>query len=425
MSSNNRFIVLFIFVCLVPYGLLANNINKNLNIDETTTVILSLDLESQNKLNESRELLRLLFSQYEKYEYLKKILSLSIRIGDYDTILTLTAKYKHIFKEHEENLRRLEVMALIKSKQDKLALIFANELLEKYNNSINYETVATILYGQKRFEESLSYFESAYASNKKAQTLLNLANVLYAYLDQKKTAISYLETYIGLHGCDKIEVCDRLLLYYQYDKNIEGMLSVLKKIYKKYQDHTDKKEKLDKIAQLIVSILKLQDINKAIEFLELNNIENLDLLALYHQSKNYNKALNLTRKLLKLTNDNNYLAQLAILQYETAKKKDDILNTVIANFEIALKTVKNHQYYNFYGYILIDHNRDITKGIYWVKEALKKDPTNIAYRDSLAWGYYKNNNCKKAQEIMNILKDEVGLEDPEMKKHYDAIRRCK
>jgi len=423
MSSYSRFIISLLLTCTVTVGLYANSTNTKLN--ETATVLMALDFENQNKLYESRDLLQLLFAQYEQYEYLKKILSLSIRIGDFDTVLTLTAKYKHIFKEHEEKLRRLEIMALIKSKQDQLALMFAKDLLDKFNNSINYETVATILYSQQRFKESLAYFESAYASNKKAATLLNLVNVLYAYLDQRKTAISYLETYIGLNKCDDIEVCDRLLLYYQEDKNIDGMLSILKKIYKKYKDDIDKKAKLEKVEQAIVSILKIQDINKAIEFLELNGIENVDLLSLYHQSKQYKKALILTKKLLKLTDDNKYLAQLAILQYETALNKDDILNTVIANFEIALKTVQNHQYYNFYGYILIDHNKDISKGIYWVKEALKKDPTNIAYQDSLAWGYYKNKTCKKARKIMDKIKAEIGLDDPEVKKHYEAIRGCK
>lgn len=424
MSSYSRFIISLLLTCTFTVGLYSNSTN-NTKLNETATVLMALDFENQNKLYESRDLLQLLFSQYEQYEYLKKILSLSIRIGDFDSVLTLTAKYKHIFKEHEEKLRRLEIMALIKSKQDQLALMFAQDLLDKFNNSINYETVATILYSQQRFKESLAYFESAYASNKKAATLLNLVNVLYAYLDQRKTAISYLETYIGLNKCDDIEVCDRLLLYYQEDKDIDGMLSILKKIYKIYKDDIDKKAKLDKVEQAIVSILKIQDINKAIEFLELNGIENLDLLSLYHQSKKYKKALTLTKKLLKLTDDNKYLAQLAILQYETSTNKDAILNTVIANFEIALKTVQNHQYYNFYGYILIDHNKDISKGIYWVKEALKKDPTNIAYQDSLAWGYYKNNNCKKARTIMDKLKSEIGLDDPEIKKHYEAIRRCK
>jgi len=186
-----------------------------------------------------------------------------------------------------------------------------------------------------------------------------------------------------------------------------------------------KYKSLDKITNTIVDILKLKDINNAIKFLEENKILDIRLLTLYHQSKQYDKALKLTRTLYLKTKDVNFLAQLAILEYEMAENKADILDTVIANFTIALESIDSHTYQNYFGYILIDHDVDVKKGIKFVKKALEKEPNSIAYRDSLAWGYYKQHDCKKAKTIIEKLKDEIGLEDLEMKKHYDAIKECK
>ena len=49
---------------------------------------------------------------------------------------------------------------------------------------------------------------------------------------------------------------------------------------------------------------------------------------------------------------------------------------------------------------MIDFDIDVKKGISLVKSALKTSPNNIAYLDSLAWGYYKLNRCKEALDIM-------------------------
>ena len=421
MPGYSRLII-FIISFLITINIYAKE-NKG-NIDQTSLMLLAIDYENKEQFKKSKDAYLLLFKLDEKYEYLKHGLSLCLKTKDFDSILPLTAKYKHIFKEHEEKLSRLEIMALINIGQKNLALKFAYELLEKFNNADNYETVATILYSQNKYKESLKYFESAYASNKKAKTLLNLANVLYTYMDNKKTAISYLETYIALNGCSPI-VCDRLLVYYQEDQNLDGMVSILKKVYKKYKNNRKKCKSLDKITNTIVDILKLKDINNAIKFLEENKILDIRLLTLYHQSKQYDKALKLTRTLYLKTKDVNFLAQLAILEYEMAENKADILDTVIANFTIALESIDSHTYQNYFGYILIDHDVDVKKGIKFVKKALEKEPNSIAYRDSLAWGYYKQHDCKKAKTIIEKLKDEIGLEDLEMKKHYDAIKECK
>ena len=73
------------------------------------------------------------------------------------------------------------------------------------------------------------------------------------------------------------------------------------------------------------------------------------------------------------------------------------------------------------GYILIDNDIDVKEGIKYVEKALEFDPNNEEYIDSLAWGYYKLGKCKEAWEIIKHIK----LDNEEIKKHKEAIKKCK
>ena len=60
-----------------------------------------------------------------------------------------------------------------------------------------------------------------------------------------------------------------------------------------------------------------------------------------------------------------------------------------------------------------------------VKKALVQEPNNLAYIDTLAWGQYKLKNCKEANKQMKRVVDEIGLNDEEIKLHWEKIKECK
>ena len=87
--------------------------------------------------------------------------------------------------------------------------------------------------------------------------------------------------------------------------------------------------------------------------------------------------------------------------------------------------VKEEGYYlNYLGYCLIEYDRDIKKGIAYVKRALVQDPDSGYFLDSLAWGYYKQGKCKEAHELMQRVVKIIGADDEEVKAHLKAIRKC-
>ncbi len=97
---------------------------------------------------------------------------------------------------------------------------------------------------------------------------------------------------------------------------------------------------------------------------------------------------------------------------------------VIAKLQEVIETKKEGMYLNYLGYLLIDHDIDVKKGIEYVKEALKIEPDSIYYLDSLAWGYYKLGDCKEAAKVIKRVENIDGSDNEEVVKHIEAIEKC-
>jgi tetratricopeptide (TPR) repeat protein len=235
-----------------------------------------------------------------------------------------------------------------------------------------------IYYASKEYSNSLKYYESAYTLNQNQQTLVKLTNILYSYLNKKDVALAYLETYLQTKGCSA-QICNKLMLIYQEQGNIDGMISILNRMYTKYKDNPELEKTTLFIQNLIISLLEKKDIKKAIKFLEETGIDQTKLINLYYRDKQLTKALKLTKKIYKQTRKPELLGKIAMYRFELASDKRKVMPNVIANFELALSSgINNASYQNYYGYLLIDFDIDIKKGLVLVKEALKTAPNNIA-----------------------------------------------
>jgi len=82
-------------------------------------------------------------------------------------------------------------------------------------------------------------------------------------------------------------------------------------------------------------------------------------------------------------------------------------------------------YLNYLGYLMIDHDLNITEGMGYVRKALEKQPGSPFYIDSLAWGNYKLGECTEALRLMKQVESMIGTEEEEVKEHLKAIEKCK
>jgi tetratricopeptide (TPR) repeat protein len=420
VSSYQRLIILFLFFTTFS---LASGSNEKAFDKEDLYIVFAIEYEKIGQINAARDLYLKLFEKTNKSEYLVKYLKVSLSIKKFEDVKYVAAKYLDKTLDDYEEILRIYCVALLNLKEYDKALEVGQSLIKQFDSAINYDVVANVHFVKKNYNKAKEYFESAYSLSKNPTSLFNLVNVLYAYLNQKEEAIAYLETHVRLYGCDYI-VCTKLLSFYQEQNDIDGAISILKRSYFQFKKE-GRPEVVEKLYRVLIAYLEKKDINEAIAFLEQNNVDDLQLLALYRRSNQSLKALNLVRKLYKQSGNIDLLAQIAILEFETAPNKKKVLKKVIRKFEDVLIVLDNHVYQNYLGYILIDFDLDIKKGLKLVNQALEKAPNNAAYIDSLAWGQYKLDDCKNAYKNMKKVVDEVGTNDDEIKKHWTKIKECR
>ena len=420
MSSYNKIVI----VLLLLLSCSTANVNdKKLFAEEDLYIVYAIEYERLGQIGNAREVYLRLYDKTKKSEYLVKYLKISLTIKKFEDVKKIASKHLGTNSKDDEIIRRIYCVALINLQEYKQALEVGKKLVEKYDTAINYDVVGNVYFAMQKYKEAKEYFESAYILSKNSTSLFNLVNIQYAYLNKKEEATAYLETHVRLYGCDYL-VCTKLISFYQEQNDIDGAISILKRAYKEFKEK-EQYSLTEKIYKLLIAYLEKRDINEAIEFLESNKIDDLKLLSLYRRTNQNEKSLTLVRKLYKQDGNIELLAQIAILEFELADDKHKVLPSVIKKFEDVLVVLDNHVYQNYLGYILIDYDLDIKRGISLVNQALEKAPNNAAYIDSLAWGQYKLNDCKNAYKNMKKVVNEVGLVDAEIKSHWNKIKECR
>jgi predicted Zn-dependent protease len=205
--------------------------------------------------------------------------------------------------------------------------------------------------------------------------------------------------------------------FYAYSKDTRGMANILKKLYKK----TKNPAIAEKLVQLYAS---QKNYSEAISFLKETKFDDLLLLDIYTSKKDYRHAQKLADKLYKNNGDPALLARSAILEYEGSKNKKSkrLLKSISKKFDKVIDVLNDPLYYNYYGYLLIDHEIDVDRGIELVKKALKEEPDSLFYIDSLAWGMYKKGNCKDAYKLLKPLS--LKSDEKEIIDHIKIIKKC-
>jgi tetratricopeptide (TPR) repeat protein len=422
MSSNNRLIFVLFFFFNITFIFANAGQTKPDKFQEGLFTLMALDGESNKEFKQSAELYEEIFHRSNNVEYLEKAVTFHFINKNYQKVIELTQNNFNKFPQQQEFLMQENIIALLFTQQYEDALKKGKELLKKYNSAQNYSIVGDVYYRMGSYKHAVTYYESSYAKEQDIKTLLPLVDILYSYVNEKQKAISYLETYHLDNGCFR-EVCARLVRYYQEEKNVSGMINILQLMYDKYKPIYSA-QRLAQLEALIVELLEKTDIQKAINFLEKNKSNDTKLLNLYGQTGEFKKALQLVRKQYRETKDKTLLGQIAILEFEMAKDKKKMMKHVLANFELALEAGANANYENYYGYLLIDYDLNVKKGLQLVKKALEQYPKNLAYMDSVAWGYFKSGKCHDAYRYMKKVVDEVGLDNEEIKLHWTEINEC-
>ncbi|MDR2635990.1 MAG: hypothetical protein LBC08_04075 [Campylobacteraceae bacterium] len=379
---------------------------------EDLLILQALDAQKRGDVNTSGVLYRELYDKSNDELYIRNSIQLFLAANNWHEAKPLIEKGLKQYPE-DNDYERFYIALLVNEGNASSALKLAEKLIKREKTAQNMQLLGAIYFYQQEYDMALKYFEGAYKLAASEHLLIQIAE-LYIKLNQTSKAIAQLETYARLNGCTRL-VCYKLIEIYGKDRNIDGVLNVYKKLYTAFKDENE--------AQKIFEILMFQNKqNEAVEFLENSGSNPSILLEMYFFQKKYDKAISLADKLYQETNNNEYIAKIAIYEYENAANKTAVLDSVSAKFEQYITEKSDALYLNYYGYLLIDHDVNIAKGVDLVQKALEIEPDSPYYQDSLAWGLYKQNRCQDAQDIMDKVVEK--LNDKEVIDHLEAIKSC-
>ncbi|AQW86357.1 hypothetical protein CPIN18020_1164 [Campylobacter pinnipediorum subsp. caledonicus] len=353
-----------------------------------------------------------LYKQTKDSQFLKEELKLAVSFSD-DKVDELMGKADEKLKKDPFYVRLLSAKKIRKGDLAGAKKLL-NELLKTDKDPKNHLMLGDIALFEKDEKTALVNFQKAYDLDQSEDNLMKLTT-----LDESSKSFELLKDYKDKNGCS-LSVCSKLANMYLENKEYIKLSGIYTELFEVTGDY--------KFKELSLGILLFSKNNdKAIELLKNGDFDNNTTIDVYASMKRYEDAYDVAKNAYDDTKDIFYLSMMAVFEYEKYDSKPDKekLNHIISNFEKSAVKLNNPIFLNYYGYLMIDHDVDYEKGISLVEKALKIDPKSSAYLDSLAWGYFKINECKKAKEIMDeVLKDEDFSKQDEAILHSKEIDKC-
>ncbi len=392
---------------------------------EDQLIIQAILGENAGDFATSRDTFEKLFALTDNKEYLLREAqdALSEQKDQARSITNLTQWVKRHPADHDQKLYLILAALYIQTH----ALSEADTIVDTYLTQGNVDAEDLQEFGALKIQlgeyaEALTLLQQAYAQSPSEQTALQIAALYSLKLQQPEKATAILEQHIARDPETSVGTYFKLIEMYAKHSQIGKVLALYKQLYRK----DPQKYFLQKIIEIS---LYQKDTQGLIHFLE-STKGNEDLLyGVYKDNRLYAKALTLAQKRYADTHRARWLSEEAILTYEQARDEHHltpkVLDTMRRLFERGISE-GNHEsiYLNYYGYTLIEHDMDVAKGVDLVRQALGKDPKNIYYLDSLAWGLYKQGHCRKAATLIRRVVKKEGMSEPEIKDHYKAITAC-
>ncbi len=387
-------------------------------VDENTLTLFAMDAQNQHKYGEAVGYYDLLYKNTKDPIYQDQAIDALASGAYYNDIISRLKSRREAGEKLSSKNRRYFVLALLAKKLYAEAEVEAKTLLKEDPSEENYLLIAQVYRVQEDYVKTLSTLDEAYKLNYSERILDLYALIVYTKMNEPYQAIAKIEEHNENFGYS-LPLSKRLVTFYRDQHDVAGLLKTYPHLYALEPT----KENADVLIQLYWNASKLPEL---MQFLERTHTNDELLLKLYSSDKQYKKAIALAEKLYDKTGDIDFLGQKAIFMYEASSNKNDkaLLDSVIGDLTQVVAVKKEGYYLNYLGYCMIEHDRNVSKGIAYVKEALALEPDSGYFIDSLAWGYYKEDKCAEADVEMQKVVELLGSDDAEVKAHLKAIKSC-
>ena len=407
-----KILIIFISIFFASPLLYADD-NKSVNL----RLMQALISQDNGDINASIQTYLGLFKETNQKTYLKEAIKLAFAAKN-ENLESLMAEGENSLKDDSDFIR-IKVANFVNLSKLNEAKNLMQELVTKEPNAQNLLMLGTICMMQNETTTALKYFEEAYLLKPEEENLLRIVDILINRRDNINDATKYLEKFREEQGCT-VKTCELLAEIYSQQRNFPKVIELFEEIFELSHDTSY----LDKIVQYFIYD---KNFKAAIEILKKYGYNDATLMDLYAATGNFGDAYVLAVKIYNDSRDLNFLAKAAIYEYEMNKESLDEkkIAEILDKFEASVPKLENDVFFNYYGYLLIDHDIDPRKGVEMIQKALNISPDSPYYEDSLAWGYFKLGECKKAKGIMlHAMKDVDFKASKEAKEHLHLIERC-
>lgn len=403
------------------------------NRDFDNRAMQALSYEKEGDVAQARAMYLELFKEYQSPSLLENAFGLTLfhNLDKKDEINELAKPY---LKENAQ-LARFSAVYHLQNGDISTAQKTLEELVKWDKDYRNYELLGDLYLQKQALNLSLQNYKASKANLPEEHApnevlALKIAEnelLLAAHANDKgkKQAINKakkeLESFVEQGGCT-LRVCMLLGKIYNDAGEKDKLESLYIKLYERTKDENF-------LRVLVESLMAEKQYDKALDIALNYKIDDDLTLYLFERVGKLQEAYEFALKNYEEKKEKKYLLVAAVMEFENATKRQKIdkslLNSVAQKFEEGIDEQSGALYLNYYGYLLIDYDLDINKGINLVQRALVQEPNNLFYLDSLSWGYYKQGQCNEAWSVMlKTMHDKEFSNSKESQEHIRAIQQC-
>ncbi len=399
-------------------------------INEDKLILMGFDSLYRNDFAESRNNFLLLFEETKDPYYAKLAAQSAAALGDLQTSVNLALLYEQItHNTNDLQINKILADGYTQTGEIDKAIVVLEKIKAQEKSKEVLNVLSNLYLIKKNFKKAMPLLQSIYASEHDEDTL---KKIILIYITQKNTqkALGFLSEHLLKYTCSNI-FCEESLKIYSDLNALDMARDVFERIY-------IKNPTIPNATNLMRILVALKQYQEAQGIAQSFPFDKGLLLDLYVIQGDYQKAYIQAEQIYKESKNPKFLALQGV--YEIGNNTNITKQTAIKatkKLEQAIKErsrelISNNQnptaqdafFYNFLGYLMIDYDINITKGMEYVKKALNIEPNSIAYLDSLAWGYYKTGNCKAAITTFTRIPQSAINQDSELKAHSIQILSC-
>jgi len=357
---------------------------KEIKIQEA---LINLYIETGN-LEEIKKILNTMEINENTYPIIINLFSYLLQKNDCSSILNLSSSFKDL---NNEDLLSILSYCLLKSGEIEDAKNIIQKILSLNPNNFDALRVLLeikIIEGEYKEAEGLIKLMPK-EKEEQVNYIRESEGVLFQIQGRYKEAEDiYLKLLGKFESKEKIKILRKIYYFY---KGIGDCFKALEYAYKL----------LDEDPEDVFSYYRLAE-----AYLILKDIENgLFFLNIYKEKGEKGAIIDVIWLLLEY----NYLneADVFIEELGSYEKELEQKNQILGFYyfkkgnlqkmeEVLKRDGENPSSLNLLGYFLIEKDQRIDEAINFIEKALKSEPNNGSFLDSLGWGYYKKGDLEKA-----------------------------